>query len=273
MSKSIRLILLLCLYGINASTQIGEISLDSSLKLAYEFYPMINQLGLIQSSESYTVSNLSKSWWPQFSLNAQATYQSDVTHISVDIPNLPLPAPPPKDQYKATLDVTQWIYDGGQIAAQKNIARTNSKIEIIRTQTELYKIKERIQQLFFGNLLLQSQIKNLELTASDISEQLKKAKASYDARTIPASSYYSLQAEQIKNQQRIEELLASRRQWLQMLSRFLNKQLDENTNFVLPSAPAAKNELQRIEPFSGKTQITGIRSVRLCQSWFEFFEK
>ena len=51
-------------------------------------------------------------WLPQISLNGQSTYQSDVTELVVEIPNLRT-NPINKDQYKTFVDINQLIYDGG----------------------------------------------------------------------------------------------------------------------------------------------------------------
>lgn len=208
---------------------------------------MINQLDLITKTEKYNVSNISATWWPQINLNAQATYQSDVTSFDVKIPGLPLPSPPNKDQYKISLDLAQVIYEGGQISAQKNIARTGAQIEIIKTESELYKIKERIQQLFFGNLLIQKQLNSGDLLNQDIEEQIKKAKAALDAKVISANSLYSLQAEQIKVHQRREEMKSLQNQWLLMLGKFINIKLDDNTILVTPATPAIISQINRPE--------------------------
>ena len=50
-------------------------------------------------------------WLPQIAFNGQTTYQSDVTGLGIDIPNLRM-TPINKDQYKTFVDVNQLIYDG-----------------------------------------------------------------------------------------------------------------------------------------------------------------
>lgn len=231
-------------FGLSQST---NLSLDSCLRLARDNYPVIRQLDLISKTETYNVANIQKAWWPQFNLNAQASYQSEVTHFDLKVPGIDLPSPPNKDQYKVTLDVGQVIYDGGQVSAQKNIARTSAKIELIKTESELYKINERVQQLFFGLLLIQKQILSVDLLNSDLNEQIKKAQAALDARAISANSLYALQAEQIKANQRKEELKSAQSQWVLMLSKFINKNLSNEVILKLPDAPARSNEIKRPE--------------------------
>ncbi len=246
MLKRISLLYLL-LFSLFCDAQPNSLTLDSCLKMANENYPLVRQLDLISKTEAYNVSNITKNWWPQVNFNAQASYQSDVTHFDLKIPGLTLPAPPNKDQYKVTLDIGQMLYDGGQIAAQKNIARSGSRMEMIKAETELYKIKERVQQLFFGNLLIQKQIRISELLDKDLDEQIKKAKAALDAKVIAANSLYSLQAEQLKVKQRLEELHSTGTQWLLMLSKFINKSLGSNVEFIEPVKPELIATINRPE--------------------------
>jgi outer membrane protein TolC len=246
MIKYISLFYLLISCGA-AYGQTTGISLDSCLMLAKENYPLIKQLNLLARSESYQVSNALKAWLPQAGLNAEASYQSDVTHLDIRIPGIEGPKPPNKDQYKINLDLGQTIYDGGQIAAQKNMLRTGSQIEMIRAESELYKIRERVMQLFFGNLLIQKQFRNIQLLNNDLDEQIKKAKAALDAKAIAPNSLYSLQAEQINIRQRQEELKSSQLQWLLMLSKFVGLRLDTNTIFNVPVAPVLSSQINRTE--------------------------
>jgi outer membrane protein TolC len=240
-------ILLIGFTSIHLNSQTLQLSLDTCLTLAIKNYPAIHQLDLITQSEKYTLSNITKAWWPQFNLNAQASYQSDVTHLDINIPNLPIPEGPDKDQYKFNLDVAQMIYDGGQISAQKNIAKTNSKLEILKTETELYKVKERILQLYFGNLLIQQQLASIDLLINDIEAQIQKSQAALEAKIIAANSLYILQAEKIKANQKREELDFTRSQWLLMLSHFIKLKLGIKTVFLLPVEPMLNLTLNRPE--------------------------
>jgi hypothetical protein len=57
------------------------------------------------------IEAINKAKLPKIDLNAQATYQSDVTSLPISLPNVTV-NPPNKDQYRATVDV-QLIYNGG----------------------------------------------------------------------------------------------------------------------------------------------------------------
>jgi hypothetical protein len=62
------------------------VTLDSAQDLARKNYPAIRQKDLLKKTASLNVSNLNKNFLPQFSVNGQASYQSDVTSIEVTQP-------------------------------------------------------------------------------------------------------------------------------------------------------------------------------------------
>src|SRR5210317_2055533 len=102
-------LLMLGISYVNAQT---EITLEECYLKARENYPLIKQKEYIAQSKDYNVSNVWKEYFPQITINGQATYQSDVT--SIPIPTLGASYETlSKDQYKAFADVSQVIYDGG----------------------------------------------------------------------------------------------------------------------------------------------------------------
>jgi hypothetical protein len=67
------------------------------------------------------IEALTKAKLPKIDLNLQATYQSDLTSLLISLPNITVNRPN-KEQYRATLDVNQLIYNGG-------LTDANAKIE------------------------------------------------------------------------------------------------------------------------------------------------
>ena len=131
----------------------------------------------------YTVENASKTWLPQINILGQATYQSDVTQLPIKLPNATV-EPLSQDQYKVFADINQTIFDGGMISNQKKIAELQSQTEIQKNEVELEKLKDRINQLFFGIIQTDEQINQLDLSKSDLQNGLKKACLLYTSRCV-----------------------------------------------------------------------------------------
>ena len=228
--EKLKYIFLLFIGLINAQE---TITLEQCYQWSRENYPLIKKQELIKKAEQYTTENALKGWLPQVNITAQATYQNDVTQFSVKLPNMNV-EPLSKDQYKVFADVSQTIYDGGNIRNQKNLAKIQSEVQNIQTEVELDKLKERINQIYFGILLTDKQLLQLKLTKSDINEGIKKAEAQLKNGVIFRSNLDVLKAELVKIEQKEIELKSVKQSFSQMLSYFIKKSLDENTQLQTP---------------------------------------
>lgn len=209
------------------------ITLEQCYQWSRENYPLIKKQELIKKAEQYTTENALKGWLPQVNITAQATYQNDVTQFPVKLPNMNV-EPLSKDQYKVFADVSQTIYDGGNIRNQKNLAKIQSEVQTIQTEVELDKLKERINQLYFGILQTNKQWTQLQFTKLDIKEGIKKAEAQLKNGVIFRSNLDVLKAELVKIEQKEIELHAIKQNFVQMLSYFIKKNIDENTQLETP---------------------------------------
>ena len=209
------------------------LTLEQCYQLARENYPLIKKQELIKKTEHYTTENALKGWLPQVNITAQANYQNDVTQFPVKLPNVNV-EPLSKDQYKVFADVSQTIYDGGNIRNQKNLAKIQSEVQTIQTEVELDKLKERINQLYFGILQTNKQWTQLQFTKLDIKEGIKKAEAQLKNGVIFRSNLDVLKAELVKIEQKEIELQAIKQNFVQMLSYYIKKNIDENTQLETP---------------------------------------
>ena len=228
--KNIKYIFLLFIGLINAQE---TITLEQCYQWSRENYPLIKKQELIKKAEQYTTENALKGWLPQIQIIGQATYQNDVTQFPVKLPNVSVD-PLSKDQYKVYADISQTIYDGGNIKNQKKIAKAQSEIQSQQTEVELDKLKERINQLYFGILQTDKQLAQLQLTKSDINEGIKKAEAQLKNGVIFRSNLDVLKAELVKLEQKEIELKSVKQSFSQMLSYFIKRNLDESTQLQTP---------------------------------------
>ena len=228
--EKLKYIFLLFIGLINAQE---TITLEQCYQWSRENYPLIKKQELIKKAEQYTTENALKGWLPQVNITAQATYQNDVTQFPVKLPNMNV-EPLSKDQYKVFADVSQTIYDGGNIRNQKNLAKIQSEVQTIQTEVELDKLKERINQLYFGILQTNKQWTQLQFTKLDIKEGIKKAEAQLKNGVIFRSNLDVLKAELVKIEQKEIELQAIKQNFVQMLSYFIKKNIDENTQLETP---------------------------------------
>ena len=200
-------------------------TLDDCQQAAEKNYPLIQQYGLIEKTTQLTVSNIQKGWLPQVSASAQATYQSDVTAwpnemktmmsgMGIDMKGLT------KDQYRVGIDVQQTIYDGGVIGSQKRIAREQGKVQTAQNEVNIYNVRKRVNEMYFGLLLIDEQIKlNTDLQTL-LAGNENKLESMTRRGTAAESDLQSVKAERLNAVQKGTELASQKRMLQRMLSTF-----------------------------------------------------
>ena len=244
-----RLISMLLLSPVVTQAQgIKTLSLTKAYELSQQNYPAIKQRELLKQTADISIDNLSKGYLPQFSLSGQATYQSDVTQVRIPIAGVSI-TPLSKDQYKVLADVNQLVYDGGIIKQQKNIQQLNEAAEQQKVEVELYKLKERINQIYLGVLYLDEQLKQVELVKDDLNSGIRKTEAQVKNGVAFKSNLNVLKAEMLKADQRLIEIKSSRKGLTDVLGLFINQTLPEDIQLEKPAAQTAalSSEIQRPE--------------------------
>jgi outer membrane protein TolC len=224
------------------------LSLQKAYELAEQNYPLIKQRELIKQTSEYSEENLGKGFLPQINLSGQATYQSAVTQVKLPAPGIFI-EPLSKDQYRILGDVNQLIYDGGAIKQQKGIQHLSDEVEQQKIEVELYKLKERINQIFLGVLFLDEQLKQVDLVRSDLNNGVTRVEAQINNGVALKSNLNVLKAELLKTDQRAIEIRSSRKGYIDVLSFFINQTLPENIRLEKPVVTGSVliNDIQRPE--------------------------
>ncbi len=203
----------------------GAQSLEECQQAAERNYPLIRQYGLIAQTTELTVSNIRKGWLPQVSASAQATLQSDVVswpeqmqsvyqQMGLDMRGLR------KDQYRVGIDVQQMVFDGGAISSQKNIARELGKVQEAQNEVTMYQVRRRVNEMYFGLLLLDKQIQLNHDLQEVLAANERKLSSMYERGTAAKSDYQTVKAERLNVVQQVSSLQAQRNAVARMLSMF-----------------------------------------------------
>ncbi len=220
LSKKVLIVLVLC----PASLLAQSLTMQQAYESAQKHYPVTKQKKLVQQTASLNIDNLSKGNLPQINIGGQASYQSDVTSVNIPIPGISIDKPS-KDQYKITADVSQLLYDGGLIRQQQQIQNLNAGVEEQKVEVELYKLKERISQVYLSILYIDEQLKQVDLIKTDINTGIKKVQALVDNGVALKSNVNVLKVELLRNNQRTIELSASRKSMVDVLGLFMQQSL------------------------------------------------
>lgn len=226
--------LLILLITVFPSALFAQLTLEQCQEKARNNYPLIKRASLIDQTANYNLENAAKAYLPQVSFSAKATYQSDVTEIPIKMPNLTIEGLT-KDQYQAVAEVNQVIWDGGAVKAQQQVTKANAEAEKQKLETDLYALRERVNQLFFGILLIDEQLKQNDLLQKELQTNLDKITAYKNNGVANQSDIDALNVEVLNAQQRRIELNAAKKAYRDLLSAFTGENISEQTTIVKPA--------------------------------------
>ena len=230
--KSKLVLLLLFLLSVSSNAQ-ETLTLEDFYTLAAKNYPLSKQTGLLQQKSSYEIEALSKGKLPKIDVNAQATYQSDVIGFPTTMPGV---EPLNKDQYRATLDVNQLIYNGGTIDANARLKEAQTKTQQQQIEVSLYQLKSKINQYYFSILLFQEK-SNLLLSKKELLQsKVKEVKSAVKFGAILPESDQVLEAEIIKINQQLTEIKFEKIKLLNNLSELTFTKIDSETILLQPDS-------------------------------------
>ena len=207
---------------------------------ARDNYPVIKQYGLVEQSRRFTVENAAKAWLPQVSVSGTASYQSDVTTIPITLPGVDIPTLS-KDQYDVNITVSQQVYDGGAVSSAKRLAEAQGDVGREQVSVAMYDVNRRIDELFFGILVLDEQIGQVAVLQEDLSLSLASVKAMVKGGIANQTDVDAVMVELVKAKQKGTSLLTQRNTYLKMLSTFVGKEIGDGDTLVKPMPPILQN--------------------------------
>ena len=227
----------------------AQITLEECQRKTQDNYPLVHQYGLVEKTKEYNLENAAKGYLPQFALSAKASYQSDVTEIPVKLPGVDLKGLP-KDQYQVMLELQQKIWDGGGIRMQKKQTIAEAEVEKEKLNVDMYALNDRVNDLYFGILLLDEQIKQNTLLQDELERNYRQITAYVENGIANQADLDAVKVEQLNTKQKRIDLVSSRAAYLKMLSLLVGEALSPETVLEKPvpqSTVSAVSEIRRPE--------------------------
>jgi outer membrane protein TolC len=244
----------------------GQVPDTLTLKMCHDLavsrYPAAARTGLLSSASDIQQKKLNANYLPQLQINGQASYQSEVTQVDVEVPPFYIPPPidmevspaplnapvPPKDQYKFTADIYQVIYDGGTTGQKKKIDLSAYEIEQQKVEVELFQLKERINSIFFNIILLQENKKLLILLKDQLNNKLKDVSTAVEHGVALSADRDVLKAEIIRVEQQMDEVIIQREAFVSILSELISEDLPAGLVLELPEAQIPSLAFDPVRP-------------------------
>lgn len=252
------------------------VSLEQCYAAAQRNYPLVRQYELIEKSKDYTLSNASRAYLPQVTFSAKASWQSDVTKFSLDkeklaqsqfgsmidpdelagmIPTIS------KDQYGASIDVSQTIWDGGAVKARKDAAASQAEADARSVDASLYGLRARVNELFFGIILMQSNIEQCELMLSNLETNYKKVESYIENGVAGQADLDAIRIQQLKTRQEALNLDNTKRAYIRMLGLLTGLDLGEDAALTKPEPIISEtSQIQRPELAMYEAQLKALES-------------
>lgn len=263
------LVVVLCVNAQSNSqeTEINTITIEQCYEWSRANYPLVEELGIIDKTTAYNISNASKGNLPQVNINGQASYQSDVTSINIDLPGFEVPKVD-KDQYKMYAEIYQPLTNFSNVKAQKDIVENSGSIDKQKVELDFYKLKDRVNQIYFGALLIDEKIEQLKITQAYIDSTLLKVEAAIKNGMAIDMDKQLLTVERITLEQKIDESKLNLSAFVSMLKALTGKNISENTELIKPvvlEIPATINRPE-LELFHLQNQSMSLKQKQLKSS-------
>ncbi|HPI19762.1 MAG TPA: TolC family protein [Candidatus Kapabacteria bacterium] len=222
------------------------VTLEECQKSARENSSYFKQLEKFKNINELEERNSYFSYLPQFSVEGQASYQSEVFSLPIKIPTIKIPEVA-KDQYQLSIALNQIIWDGGTISKAKDISNSVAELNALNSETKLYKTKELVNTLYFSILILKENQNKLNAALNILNANLKQVNSLVENGVLLKSASDAIQVEIIKLNQNIQSVEKDIKSNIEVLETVTLQKDLASMVFILPSVSENYTEINRPE--------------------------
>ncbi|MFV0521139.1 MAG: TolC family protein [Mangrovibacterium sp.] len=214
-----------------------QLSLDSCRVWAERNYPMIKQYTLIEKSKEFNLSNANKAHLPQVSFSAMGGYI--LSNLITD----------DKLRFIGMGTLNQTIWDGGATKVNKSVIAASAASDKANVDVAMYQIRSQVNQIFFGILTLDEQLKQLKVHRSVLENNEKQISQMNEQGYVYKTDMQEVQVELLKLAQQRTELEYTRTGYLKMLSYMIGADIATDTQLAVPEVidVSGQTEINRPE--------------------------
>lgn len=193
----------------------AQTTLDECIGWAYDNYPQIKEMSLIEMTKGIDLKNAAYAWLPHLNISGKATWQSEVVEMPMDIPGMNINIP--HDQYGLTAEFTQQIWDGGTSRSQKELAEAGAEVKKTQLETNLWSIRSRVQNVFLGIILIDKQLELNRLLRESLERSSEEVKSRMEAGVALPSDLDQVSVNILSCLQQRASLDADRKSYVKIL--------------------------------------------------------
>jgi outer membrane protein TolC len=225
-----------CLMIVGAATAqspADSLSLEQCYEILYWENPVTKKIRTNREITSLNQRIAASGWYPDFQLNASASYQSDVVNFPFDAPGISGPTFS-KDHYNLNLNVSQTVLDGGRTKATRQLESDTGDVTEASLESDLLRLKEEVDRIYFGILILQKQREITENVLADLNEQLDVVQSRVENGVLLPGNESALRAEILNRRQQETDIRYSIMAGYEILNEVLGGEIIPSQPLILP---------------------------------------
>lgn len=204
----------------------AQVTLEQCYRGAEENYPLIKKYDLVAATEKLDIAEINRAWLPRLEVYGQGSWQNVVPNFPESLSGMmaQMGGEPmrgmDKWQYKGGVDLTQTVWDGGASRAQRAIARANAERQRAAIEVDMYAIRSRVNDLFFGILLIDDQIEQTRSALEVLAANIAELRIMVEGGVAMQADADMLAAQHLAMQQNLLQAEAARSGYCRMLELF-----------------------------------------------------
>ena len=258
--KRMKVCLVLAAMGVGIGAN-AQTTLDECISLAFENYPQVQEMSLIEKTKDLDLKNAAFAWIPQLNVSGKATWQSQVVEMPFDMPGMEFNIP--HDQYGLTADITQQIWDGGASHSKKELAEAGAEVKKGQLEISLGSLRSRVENIYLGIILIDKQMALNDLLRESLERSRSEVKSLVEKGVALSTDMDQLSVNILSCLQQRASLEADRNSYVRILSLMTGKDM-QGVELVAPTE--ALSYMEEGEPdFSGRPEMS-LYSAQLKQN-------
>ena len=258
--KRMKVCLVLAAMGVGIGAN-AQTTLDECISLAFENYPQVQEMSLIEKTKDLDLKNAAFAWIPQLNVSGKATWQSQVVEMPFDMPGMEFNIP--HDQYGLTADITQQIWDGGASHSKKELAEAGAEVKKGQLEISLWSLRSRVENIYLGIILIDKQMALNDLLRESLERSRSEVKSLVEKGVALSTDMDQLSVNILSCLQQRASLEADRNSYVRILSLMTGKDM-QGVELVAPTE--ALSYMEEGEPdFSGRPEMS-LYSAQLKQN-------
>lgn len=216
----------------------ADLTLPMCLEKASKNYPLLRKFNILDASKEIELSEINNSWLPGLGVYAQGTIQNVVPSFPSQLTGIMNQMGQSikgldKFQYKIGAELNQSIWDGGVSKARRECVIAADEVQKASLEVEIYSIRQRVENIYFAILLIESQIERNKETISLINSNIERLSSMAKNGVALQSDVDMLEAQNISIKQAVIEAEAADKGYRRMLEIFIGEPV-ENEKLILP---------------------------------------